>query len=96
MRGATIRNATLSLPDDAPGFWRRARAQFHEPGAARDYPVAAGLALHLVEHLMDHDFDVSDATRLARGRGEGHAFGFVHRRLTDGETIPIVPVVLNT
>ncbi len=95
-RGETIRNAALSLPDDAPAFWRRARAQFHEPGPARDYPVAAGLGLHLVEYLMDHDFDVSDATRLAGERGEGHAFGFVHRRLMDGATVPIIPVVLNT
>ncbi len=95
-RGQTIRNATLSLPNDAPGFWRRARAQFHEPGAARDYPVAAGLGFHLVEYLMDHDFDVADATKLVRGRGEGHAFGFVHRRLMDGTALPMLPVVLNT
>jgi hypothetical protein len=39
---------------------------------------------------------VSSANALPEGQGEGHAFGFVHRRLMNGAAVPVVPVVLNT
>ena len=94
--GATIENAPLELPADAPQYWRRARAQYHEPGAPRAYPVASRLALHMTGFLLDHDFDVSSGRTLARARGEGHAFGFVHRRLLGGAALPVVPLVVNT
>lgn len=94
--GDTIWNNVLQLPDDAPGWWKRARSQYFEENAKRDYPVASGLARHMIDYLMDHDFDISHGNRLARDHGEGHAFGFVHRRLMDDPPVPIVPVVLNT
>ncbi|HKQ28826.1 MAG TPA: protocatechuate 3,4-dioxygenase [Burkholderiales bacterium] len=94
--GETIRNQPLPADDGSPAYWRRARSQYHEAELARDYPVDAALARHMVEHLVAHDFDVSYSDALSRERGEGHAFGFVHRRLLDGETLPIVPVVVNT
>ena len=31
-------------------------------------------------HLVEPEFDVSSANALPAGEGEGHAFGFVHRR----------------
>jgi 3-O-methylgallate 3,4-dioxygenase len=93
--GETIRNMPLALGDDSPPYWQRARAQYHETESPRDYPVAAALAQHLVEQLVEQDFDVSYSNALSRERGEGHAFGFVHRRLLDG-ALPIVPVVVNT
>jgi 3-O-methylgallate 3,4-dioxygenase len=41
--------------------------------------------------------DISYGKSLPRQRGEGHAFGFVHRRLLGGGTaLPIVPLVVNT
>jgi 3-O-methylgallate 3,4-dioxygenase len=96
--GDTIRNDVLKLPSDAPAYWRRARQQFHEIDRPRDYPVSSALGRHIIETLMDGDFDVSHSHALARDHGEGHAFGFVHRRLMDGmaNPVPIVPVVLNT
>jgi 3-O-methylgallate 3,4-dioxygenase len=94
--GNTIRNCVLQMSADAPGWWRRARAQYHEETRERDYPVAAGLASHMVGYLIGHDFDISRSERLPRDRGEGHAFGFVHRRLLGEAPIPVVPVVLNT
>jgi hypothetical protein len=94
--GETIANSPLDLPDEAPAYWKRARSQYHEPDAPRAYPVAAALARHLVERLTEHEFDVSCANALARPRGEGHAFGFVHRRLMERGVVPIVPVVVNT
>jgi hypothetical protein len=95
--GATIENAPMDLPENAPEYWQRARSQYHEPDARRAYPVAANLAVHLVRHLVDSDFDVACGKSLPLPRGEGHAFGFVHRRLLGGSAaLPIVPLVVNT
>jgi len=97
--GETIGNDVLGLPDDAPDHWRRARSQFHEEAGPRDYPVDSPLARHLAGHLLDAQFDISHGKFLEHDRGEGHAFGFVHRRLLgrgDAHMIPVVPVVLNT
>lgn len=95
--GETIVNNPLDMPAEAPQWWRRARSQYHVSDEPRAYPVDAGLARHLVDALMDADFDVSFSRKLARPHGEGHAFGFVHQRLMREETvIPIVPVALNT
>ena len=95
--GPAIENAPIDLPENAPEYWKRARSQYYEPGERRAYPVAADLALHLVRHLVDQEFDVAYGKSLPRARGEGHAFGFVHRRLLGGSTaLPIVPLVVNT
>ena len=95
--GATIENAPMELPQSSPEYWKRARSQYYEPAERRAYPVAADLALHLVEHFVEREFDVAYGKSLPRQRGEGHAFGFVHRRLLGGSTaLPIVPLVVNT
>jgi 3-O-methylgallate 3,4-dioxygenase len=92
--GASIVNSTLDLPAGAPEYWKRARSVYHEPSAPREYPVAADLGLHLVQSI--DDFDLAYAEKLARPRGEGHAFGFVHRRLMGERIVPVVPLVVNT
>ena len=92
--GASIANSTLDLPAEAPAYWKRARSVYHEPSAPREYPVARDLALHLIGSL--EDFDLAYAEKLAKPRGEGHAFGFVHRRLMGERVVPIVPLVVNT
>ena len=94
--GASIANAPLDLPAEAPEYWKRARSQYHEPEAPREYPVAAGLARHLIEALIEREFDIAYGDRLPRPRGEGHAFGFVHRRLIAERIVPVVPLVVNT
>lgn len=94
--GERIENNPLRMDDDAPEFWRTARSQYHEAGASRQYPVASDVALHIIQHLMDHNFDVSHSRRLSKPHGEGHAFGFVHRRLMTRKVVPVVPVALNT
>ncbi len=92
--GDTIENNPLHMDEDAPEFWRKARSQYH--GETRDYPVDAKLGLHLIEQLTAQGFDISQSKRLAKEHGEGHAFGFVHRRMMDDCVVPIVPVALNT
>ena len=94
--GETIENNPLHMEDDAPQFWRKARSQFHETEKSRAYPVAAKLGLHLIGQLLDKGFDISQSKRLAKEHGEGHAFGFVHRRMMNEHVVPIVPVALNT
>jgi 3-O-methylgallate 3,4-dioxygenase len=94
--GRTIVNGVGDLPAGAPEYWKRARSQYHEPDAPREYPAAPELGRHVVEFLMDNEFDVSYAAHLARPRGEGHAFGFVHRRLLGANPIPVLPLVVNT
>jgi hypothetical protein len=94
--GESIVNGTGDLPAGAPEYWQRARSQYYEPDAPREYPGAPGLGRHLVDFLVDREFDISFASTLARPRGEGHAFGFVHRRLLGGKPLPVLPVVINT
>jgi 3-O-methylgallate 3,4-dioxygenase len=95
--GETIENNPLHMDEDAPQFWRKARSQYHEAAQSRQYPVDAKLGLHLIESLIGQGFDISQAKRLSKEHGEGHAFGFVHRRMMTEDTIvPIVPVALNT
>ena len=94
--GRTIVNGTSDLPAEAPEYWKRARSQYFEPEAPREYPACPALGRHLVAFLVERDFDVAYAERLARPRGEGHAFGFVHRRLLGADPIPVLPLVVNT
>jgi hypothetical protein len=78
-----------------PNWMQRAAARYYEESETRHYPVHAGLANHLITALVEVEFDVSSANALPAGEGEGHAFGFVHRRLME-KAIPVVPIVLNT
>lgn len=95
--GPTIPNVPLrSRPGPRPPWAHAASSRYYEPETTKDYPVHAELALHLVHHLVDQDFDVAVADHLPEGMGEGHAFGFVHRRLLNGADLPVVPVFLNT
>ena len=94
--GETIENNPLRMAEDAPLFWRKARSQFHETEKPRQYPVASKLGLHLIESLIDQGFDISHSKQLSKEHGEGHAFGFVHRRMMEDKVVPIVPLALNT
>ncbi len=92
--GETIRNVPLA-PMTEPNWGWRASARWHEEKVPRDYPVDARLAHHLIDELIDREFDISASNRIEEGMGEGHAIGFVHRRVMQ-EVVPIVPVCINT
>ena len=95
--GSTIANGIGERQAAAPEYWQRARSQYHEPQAPREYPAAPALASHVVGFLMQNDFDVAYAAQLGKPRGEGHAFGFVHRRLLGAANpVPVLPLVVNT
>jgi hypothetical protein len=94
--GETIRNAPRRSALQVNDWYQRATARYYEADGARDFPVDAPLARHLIGQLVAEEFDVATANALADDQGEGHAFGFVHKRLMGGAVLPIVPVFLNT
>ena len=65
-------------------------------------PTDSALGRHIIEQLMDAEFDVGRSSFLAPSKGGrakggiGHAFGYVYNRLMTGATIPTVPIMLNT
>jgi Catalytic LigB subunit of aromatic ring-opening dioxygenase len=97
--GETIRNDNKQhgTYSHLPDWYIKNRAAFFELEKPRDYPVHAGLAQHLIERLMDADFDLAASKCLREGEGEGHAMAYVHRHVMDAaKPVPIVPVFLNT
>jgi hypothetical protein len=94
--GETIRNVPLDADFKGPDWARRATARYYEEHEARDYPVDAKLASHTIAALMDREFDLATSNALPPGKGEGHAFAFVRKRLMEDQSLPVVPVLLNT
>jgi 3-O-methylgallate 3,4-dioxygenase len=60
------------------------------------HPVHSALSSHLAESLTLADFDVTVSARQREGYTLGHAFTFPRYRLGLPQTVPIVPVFLNT
>jgi 3-O-methylgallate 3,4-dioxygenase len=65
-------------------------------------PTHAALGKHLIEYLVEAEFDVGRSSFLDPNRGGrsqggiGHAFGFVYHRLMQQKLIPTVPIMVNT
>jgi 3-O-methylgallate 3,4-dioxygenase len=93
--GETIRNAAQpqAMPED---WYQRAQARRREESGEVQYPCHRQLAMHLIEGLVQQEFDVSAVAGLAEGQYEGHAYSFVHRWYLKGVRLPIVPIFLNT
>jgi 3-O-methylgallate 3,4-dioxygenase len=68
----------------------------------RTAPTNADLGRHLIEYLIEDEFDVGsssflDASRGGRAHGGiGHAFTYIYNRIMTEGIIPTVPVMLNT
>jgi hypothetical protein len=93
--GETIRNA--GEPEEMPEDWyRRAQMKRREPDGEVNYPCHAGLASHLITGLTKRDADVTALKGLKADQHEGHAFSYIHRTYLQKETIPVVPIFLNT
>jgi hypothetical protein len=76
--GEAIRNGVrMELPESE--WYRRAQMRRLEERVERSYPVDAALARHLIEHLVDENFDIAALKGLPEGQHEGHAFSFMHR-----------------
>jgi Catalytic LigB subunit of aromatic ring-opening dioxygenase len=97
--GDTIRNDTKQHQtySHLPDWYIKNRSAFFEQDKPRDYPVHAELASHLIEFLMDAEFDLAASKSLRPGEGEGHAVAYVHRHVMNPEKpIPVVPFFINT
>jgi Catalytic LigB subunit of aromatic ring-opening dioxygenase len=94
--GDTIRNVPLAPNFKGPEWSRLATARYYEEKEPRDYPVAAPLGLHLIQGLIDREFDVASSNGLPPSEGEGHAHAFVRKRVMDDPALPVVPVFINT
>jgi Catalytic LigB subunit of aromatic ring-opening dioxygenase len=65
----------------------------------RTVPTHSALGRHLIEYLVEAEFDVGRSSFLEGGRadgGIGHAFSYVYHRLMTGKVIPTVPIMVNT
>ncbi|HEY1796264.1 MAG TPA: hypothetical protein VGG57_09100 [Stellaceae bacterium] len=92
--GDTIRNMPLA-PVANPTWGWKASARWHEERTPREYPVDARLARHLIDALIEDEFDLAASDRVPEGEGEGHAIGFVHKRIMK-DVVAVVPVCINT
>ncbi|KKB35184.1 DODA-type extradiol aromatic ring-opening family dioxygenase [Bacillus thermotolerans] len=78
-------------PSIRPAYWARHGV---EPEA---YKTDEELGRHIIETLIDNEFDVSSFTQQPEGRSIGHAHTFVRRRLLQSKPmIKMVPVTVNT
>ena len=75
---------------------RRASARWYEEKVPRDYPVDVGLGAAPDRRVDRPRVRHRRLERLPPGQGEGHAIGFVHKRIMKDLDLPVVPVCINT
>lgn len=72
----------------------------HAPPEDAVYDGLPELGRHIIESLIDQEFDVAQSTVLPKGSGYTngipHAYGFIYRRIMKDAVIPNVPIILNT
>lgn len=64
----------------------------------KDYPIQSDLGLHIIQSLIEDEYDIAHSKHLKPGKGIGHAWGFVFHRIMDaqGKVVPMVPIHVNT
>jgi hypothetical protein len=74
--------------------------KIYYPQQNETYPSPTGLATHMVNDVVQHDFDV---TALGEQPGDGktlrqlgHSYGFIYRRVLKSKPIPLIPILVNT
>ena len=91
--GDKIRNAgRVPVPE---AEWYRRGMMGYRDDTETSYPCDGALARHLIDGLMQREFDISTSNSLGK-LYEGHAFSFIHRAYLAERPVPIVPVFLNT
>jgi 3-O-methylgallate 3,4-dioxygenase len=93
--GESIRNG-VRRPVAPEDWYRQAQMRRLEDEREVHYPCHRALALHLIEGLVEREFDVAALAGLEEGQYEGHAYSFVHKWYLQDTRLPIVPVFLNT
>jgi hypothetical protein len=92
-----------TVDDETPTEGHRADLSDREvgryPKARLTHPTVAELGDHLIETMIENEFDVTRSSKMPEGRHGGtigHAFYYVYRRLMNNEVIPNVPILVNT
>jgi Catalytic LigB subunit of aromatic ring-opening dioxygenase len=74
----------------------------HRPEKETHYPCAPDLGRHIIQKMMEKEFDVgtskalpSDGLEWSRG-SLPHAFGFILRQIMKDRPVPHLPVMINT
>ena len=95
--GDTFTNGPVNITPEMSESRRSSAWGWREPDGEKSYPVASDLALHMIEHLRDSDFDIAHINRIPDHHSQmGHAFAFVCRRIMQANVVPIIPVMVNT
>ncbi|HEY1363263.1 MAG TPA: hypothetical protein VGF60_13565 [Xanthobacteraceae bacterium] len=73
----------------------------HHGETAETYPGHPGFGRHLIDRLIQRDFDVAASARLPQSAsssisGLPHAYGFIYRRIMRENLVPAVPLFINT
>ena len=72
----------------------------HAPPKDATYQGHPEFGFHLIENLMEQNFDVAASSQLPNGSGYvngiPHAYGFIYRQIMKDKVIPNVPIILNT
>ena len=91
--GETYRNIPRKISPDADALTRATASAWGVEEA--EYPVAARLGKHLIESLIDAEFDVGSSRFQKAGESMPHGFGFMYHQLLKGHAVPSIPIILN-
>ena len=91
--GDRWRTEVLDIPGSA---FFDAVAKGYAMDAHYEFDGDAELALQLIASLMTSAFDLATVAMTPAGRGFGHAYGFVVRRLLGDRPVRVIPLMLNT
>ena len=71
-------------------------AQWAYGDKERSVPVAHELGLHVIQSLMEDEYDIALSKHLRPGRGIGHAWTFAFHRVRREKLVPVIPIHINT
>ncbi len=92
--GDHITNRPHDFSKLPPSFRPAAWAWYAEQG--EDYACVPELGEHIIQRLIDEEFDLAHTRVQGEDLSVGHAFSFVARRVMKDKRVPMVPVMLNT
>jgi hypothetical protein len=95
-RGQEVENIPFTKEEPSPGIAIAEHGNCPPGGAV--YPGAPELADHVIESLVEDEFDVAESSSLPRSvlrPGIPHAFGFVYHRILRDAPPPSVPIIFN-
>jgi len=107
--GASIPHRARPPKPEWVDWFAQVQSRYYPKHEGWQHPVHETLAHHLVEALIDAEFEPAVCERFPRDEGMGHAFAFVHQRLFGWHrpdflpptprlepAIPVVPIFINT